>query len=69
MLTTRIEHDFAGGARLQNTTRYGRTKQDYLLTSFMASGANLTANVAGTDPSTWTMARTNLTTRISSTKS
>ncbi len=61
MLTTRIEHDFAGGARLQNTTRYGRTKQDYLLTSFMSSGANLTANVAGSDPSTWVMARTNLT--------
>jgi catecholate siderophore receptor len=61
MLTTRIEHDFAGGARLQNTTRYGRTKQDYLLTSFMSSGANLASNVAGSDPSTWMMARTNLT--------
>ncbi|MYM98247.1 catecholate siderophore receptor Fiu [Duganella vulcania] len=61
MLTARIEHDFAGGARLQSTTRYGRTKQDYLLTSFMSTGANLRNVVAGSNPDNWMIARTNLT--------
>ncbi|OEZ61311.1 catecholate siderophore receptor Fiu [Duganella sp. HH105] len=60
MFTARIEHDFAGGARLQNTTRYGRTKQDYLLTAFMSTGANLRGVVAGSNPDNWQMARTNL---------
>jgi catecholate siderophore receptor len=60
MLTARIEHDFTGGARLVNTTRYGKTTEDYLLTSFTATGANLSNVVAGSDPSTWLLARTNL---------
>ncbi|MCU6500890.1 catecholate siderophore receptor Fiu [Rugamonas sp. A1-17] len=60
MLTVRVEHDFAGGARLQSTTRYGRTKQDYLLTSFMSTGANLRNVVAGSNPDSWMIARTNL---------
>lgn len=60
MLTVRVEHDFAGGAKLQSTTRYGRTKQDYLLTSFMSTGANLRNVVAGANPDSWMMARTNL---------
>jgi catecholate siderophore receptor len=63
MATVKVEHDFANGAKLVNTTRYGKTKQDYLLTSFMATNTNLAANVAGSDPSTWTMLRTNLTTK------
>lgn len=57
--TARIEHDTAGGIKLQNTTRYGRNKQDYLLTAFMATSANLT-NI-GTDPNAWGMKRTNTT--------
>lgn len=57
-LTARVEHDFANGVKLQNTTRYGKTKQDYLLTAFMATSANLI--IAGT-PDTWTMARSTLT--------
>ena len=56
--TARLEHDFANGVKLQNTTRYGKNKQDYLLTAFMATSANLI--VTGT-PDTWTMARTTLT--------
>jgi catecholate siderophore receptor len=63
MLTFRFEHDFSDDVRLQNTTRWGRTQQDYLLTSFM-----LSVNVANpalsnlqtpdvNDPSTWTVAR------------
>ncbi|MYM73541.1 catecholate siderophore receptor Fiu [Duganella sp. FT134W] len=60
MVTLKIEHDFANGAKLVNTARYGKTTENYLLTSFMATTANLvTPNAA--DPSTWTMKRTNLT--------
>lgn len=58
MATVRIEHDFANGAALHNTTRWGRTHQDYLLTSFMYSAANL-VTPDPTDPSTWTVARSN----------
>ena len=56
--TARLEHDFANGVKLQNTTRYGKNKQDYLLTAFMSTAANLAVTGA---PSTWTMARTLLT--------
>ncbi|MDQ2822096.1 MAG: catecholate siderophore receptor Fiu [Pseudomonadota bacterium] len=57
MATVIVEHDFSANNKLTNTTRYGRTKQDYLLTAFMGTGANLALpNVA--DPSTWTLART-----------
>ena len=60
MVTLKIEHDFANGAKLANTSRYGKTTENYLLTSFMATTANVvTPNPA--DPSTWTMKRTNLT--------
>ncbi|WP_038498247.1 catecholate siderophore receptor Fiu [Janthinobacterium agaricidamnosum] len=56
MATVRIEHDFSPNLKLQNTTRYGKTKQDYLLTAFMANTANLqTPNPA--NPATWTLAR------------
>ena len=56
MVTVRVEHDFAPGFKLHNITRYGRTSQDYLLTAFMGSSANLlTPNPA--DPSGWTLAR------------
>lgn len=63
MATVKIEHDFAGGARLVNTSRYGKTQQDYLLTSFMLTGANIPTVVAGSDPQSWMMNRTNLTTK------
>ncbi|MFL9878241.1 catecholate siderophore receptor Fiu [Herbaspirillum rhizosphaerae] len=57
-VTLRVEHDFSPDVKLQNTTRYGRTHQNYLLTSFMGSAANLvTPNPA--DLSTWTVARSN----------
>ncbi len=62
MFTARIEHDFAGGAKLVNTARYGKTSENYLLTSYTASAANLPPDIvkAGSDPSTWVLARTNL---------
>ena len=60
MATVRVEHDFSPTLKLQNTARYGKTKQDYLLTAFMGSAANLvTPNPA--DPDTWLMKRTNRT--------
>jgi catecholate siderophore receptor len=58
MATLRFEHDFAGGASLRNTTRWGRNDQDYLLTSFMLSADPArfrTPDIA--DPSTWLVAR------------
>ncbi|MBX9798955.1 MAG: catecholate siderophore receptor Fiu [Burkholderiaceae bacterium] len=51
MVTARIEHDFSPNVKLQNTTRFGRTKQDYLLTGFMT----LTAPTA--NPASWNLAR------------
>lgn len=58
MFTVRIEHDFNQDLALHNTLRWGRTRQDYLLTSFMGSTANLlTPDI--NDPSTWTIARSN----------
>ncbi|WP_017463244.1 catecholate siderophore receptor Fiu [Dyella ginsengisoli] len=58
MFTAIVQHDVSTDVALSNTTRWGRTRQDYLLTSFMASAANLlTPDPA--DPSTWTVARSN----------
>jgi catecholate siderophore receptor len=56
MATVRIEHDFSPTMKLQNTSRYGKTSQDYLLTAFLTSAANLATPVQG-DPGTWTLAR------------
>jgi catecholate siderophore receptor len=56
MATVKVEHDFAGGAKLVNTSRYGRTKQDYMLTSFMMTAANL-ANITNSNRDTWTQRR------------
>ncbi|AIF47405.1 catecholate siderophore receptor Fiu [Dyella japonica] len=58
MFTARIEHDFNDRLAFHNTFRWGRTTEDYLLTSFMGTAANLlTPNP--NDPSTWTIARSN----------
>jgi len=58
MLTARVEHDFSPAVTLHNTLRWGRTSEDYLLTSFLGSAANLlTPDI--TNPSTWTIARSN----------
>lgn len=56
LVTLLIEHDFSEDLRLHNTTRWGRTHQDYLLTSFMGSSANWTTPDLD-DPATWTIAR------------
>jgi catecholate siderophore receptor len=36
MFTVRVEHDFSANLRLQNTTRYGKTTENYLSASFKA---------------------------------
>lgn len=52
MATVRIEHDLAEGVILRNTSRYGRTNQEQVLT-----GVNGVTYVNVTNPDTWTLAR------------
>ncbi|TWI61521.1 catecholate siderophore receptor [Pseudoduganella lurida] len=72
--TVRIDHDFAPNLRLQNTSRYGKTDQNYLLTAFMMGGASTNATTGvvtpsnlitpnPNDPSTWLLRRTTRTFR------
>lgn len=56
MATLRVEHDVSATTRLLNTTRWGRTTQDYMLTAFMGATANI-ATPDPADPSTWTITR------------
>ncbi len=44
MATFRFEHDFSDTLKLTNTARWGKTRQDYLLTAFMTTGG-ATGNV------------------------
>lgn len=60
MATFRLDHEFSPTLKITNTARYGKTKQDYLLSAFMVTTANLvTPNP--TNLSTWTLNRTNRT--------
>jgi catecholate siderophore receptor len=52
MLTARIEHDFAPGLKLRNTTRLGRTVQNLLVT-----GVNAIVPGDATDPADYRIAR------------
>lgn len=56
METLRFEHDLSADTTIRNTTRWARTTQDYLLSSFMASAAYLDVGNPS-DLSTWTMRR------------
>lgn len=69
MATVRIEHDFAPGFKLHNIARYGRTNQDYLLTAFMGTSANIgtTPATLGT-PDAWTLVRNTRTIKDQSNK-
>ncbi|MBQ5939220.1 catecholate siderophore receptor Fiu [Massilia sp. AB1] len=62
MATVRVEHEFSPGLRLQNTSRYGRTRQDYILSAWLANAVNLQTPVQN-DPSTWTVARSTRTSK------
>jgi catecholate siderophore receptor len=58
MATVIVHHDISDDATLQDTLRWGRTQENYLLTSFMGNAANLlTPDPA--DPASWTIARSN----------
>lgn len=58
MATFRFEHDFSDTLKLSNIVRWGETKQDYMLTSFMSTGAN-TVYTDVDDLSTYTLRRSN----------
>ena len=58
MFTARVEHDFSDRLRLQNTTRWGRSKQEYMLTAFMGSQDPTRFSTPDLDDiGTWTLAR------------
>ncbi len=64
MATLKFEHDFAENLRISNVARWGKTRQDYLLTSFMSTGGTLANPLGGnikwtdrSDLSTYTLAR------------
>lgn len=52
MVTVRIEQDLAEGVTLRNTSRYGRTNQDQLLT-----GVNAVTFTTPSEPASWTISR------------
>ncbi|WP_308419594.1 catecholate siderophore receptor Fiu [Chitinimonas koreensis] len=52
MFTARFEHDFAQGITLRNTSRYGKSSQQYVLTGVNAP------NFTNANPALWTVART-----------
>ena len=62
MVTVRIEHDFAENVVLRNTSRYGRSEQERILTAPqqvpIVSDGPATAPVLRPDPATWTLNRT-----------
>lgn len=64
MATFIVEHDFSDNVRLSNVARWGETRQDYLLTAFMSTGANIVGDPANpNDLSAYTMTRGNPTIR------
>ena len=70
MATLRFEHAFENGMKLGNTLRWGRTRQDYFITSYTATGGDATDPLAGhirwtdvDDLSTYTLQRSNFSTR------
>lgn len=62
MATLIVHHDFSDNVALHDTLRWGRTEQDYLLTSFMGNADRLLTPDPN-HPSTWTIARSNPTFR------
>lgn len=58
MFTVIVNHDFNGNVALHDTLRWGRTQQDYLLTSFKGDASNLLTPDPN-DPAAWTIARSN----------
>jgi catecholate siderophore receptor len=70
MATLRFEHDFSDTLKLTNTLRWGKTEQDYLITSFMTTGGAVDNEQAGNikwtdkdDLSTYTLLRSTFSTK------
>jgi catecholate siderophore receptor len=57
MVTAIVDHAFSPRMRLRSTSRYGKTRQFYLLSAFMGNTANLITPAQG-DPAGWLLART-----------
>lgn len=55
MFTARFEHDLAAGVTLRNTSRYGKSTQDYVLTG--VSGLAAADIVDASNPNSWTVGR------------
>ena len=56
LFTVKLDHDITSDIVLHNTLRWGRTTQDYLLTSYQLAATTLaTPNI--NNPSTWTITR------------
>jgi catecholate siderophore receptor len=58
MVTARFEHDFAPDITLRNTSRYGKSEQERVLTAPLQAPIVVDGTVVRTDPSTWTLGRT-----------
>lgn len=56
MVTIRSENDLSDNVKLQNTLRWGRNQQEYLLTSFLLNAAAWSIPHPG-DPTSWAFAR------------
>ncbi|EGF91641.1 catecholate siderophore receptor fiu [Asticcacaulis biprosthecium C19] len=54
LITSKIEHDFASGLKLSNTTRYGHSTMDRVLTGVNTGATGITAPNLN-DPATWTV--------------
>ena len=57
MFTVRIEHDFAQDLTLRNTSRYGKSEQERILTAPLQAPIVADGTVVRTDPETWTLNR------------
>jgi catecholate siderophore receptor len=57
MVTVRVEHDLADNVTVRNTSRYGRTKQDQVLTGVNAITFGPSSATPSTNPDTWTVSR------------
>ena len=57
MFTVRVEHDLAENVTVRNTSRYGRTKQDQVLTGINGITFGPSSAVQDSNPETWTVSR------------
>ena len=58
MVTARVEHDFSDNTTLRNTSRYGKSEQERVLTAPLQAPIVADGTVVRADPATWTLNRT-----------